>query len=79
MASHGVSWVSGAHVCFGNLYFIVTMEGELAQVPVAVQPLHSTGLNTITETLEELQLYAPEARAPESDQLLSFDYQMLEC
>jgi len=29
-ASHGVSWVLGAHVRFGNLDFIVTMEAELA-------------------------------------------------
>ena len=36
MASHDVSWVPGAHVCFGNLDFIVTTEGELAQAPAAV-------------------------------------------
>ena len=40
MASHGVSWVLGAHVRFGNLDFIVTTEGKLAQVLAAVQPLH---------------------------------------
>ena len=54
MASHGVSWVPGTHVCFGNLDFIVTMEGELAQVLVIVQPLHSVGLDTIAKALEEL-------------------------
>ena len=54
MASHGISWVSGAHVCFRNLDFIVMMEGELVQVPAAVQPLHSAGLDAITEALEEL-------------------------
>ena len=54
IASHGDSWVSGVHVCFRNLDFIVTMEGELAQVPAAIQPLHSTGLDTIAEALEEL-------------------------
>ena len=59
--------------------FIVTMEGELGQAPVAVQPLHFTDLNAIAEALEELQLHAPEARAPGSDQLLSFDYGRLEC
>ena len=63
---------------FGNLDFIVTTEGELAQVPAAVQPLQSAGLDAITEALEELQLHAPEARAPESDQLLGFDYGRLE-
>ena len=78
MASHNVNWVPGAHVRFGNLDFIVTTEGELAQVPATVQPLHSTGLDAITEMLEELQLHAPEARAPGSDQLLGFDYGRLE-
>ena len=67
MASHGVSWVSGAHVCFRSLDFIVTMEGELAQALVVVQPLHSTGLNTIVEALEELQLHASEAHVPKSN------------
>ena len=56
MASHSVSWVPGTHVRFGNLDFIVMMEGELAQVPTAIEPLHSTGLDTIAEALEELQL-----------------------
>ena len=67
MASHGVSWVSGAHVRFRNLDFIITMEGELAQPPAIVQPLHSAGLDVIDEALEELQLHAPEAHALESD------------
>ena len=74
MASHGVSCVPGVHVRFGNLDFIVTTEGELAQVFTAVQPLHSAGFDVISETLEELQLHAPEAHAPRSDQLLGFDY-----
>ena len=67
MASHDVSWILGVHVRFGNLDFIITTEGELAQVSVAVQPLRSTGLNAIAEALEELQLHAPEARTPGSD------------
>ena len=67
MASHGVSWVPGVHVHFGNLDFIVTTEGELASIPTAVQSLHSVGLDAITKALEELQLHAPEARAPGSD------------
>jgi len=54
MASHDLSWVSGTHVCFGDLDFIVTMEGELAMAPAAVRPLHSTGLDAIAEALEEL-------------------------
>ena len=78
MASHGVSWVPGAHVCFRNLDFIITTEGELAQVPTAVQPLHAAGLDTIAEALEELQLHAPKARIPRSDQFLGFDYGRLE-
>ena len=51
-------------MCFRNLDFIVTMEGELAQVPATVQPLHSAGLDAIVETLEELQLHVLEAYAP---------------
>ena len=39
---------------FGSLDFIITMEGELAQAPAAIQPLHSIGLNAIVEELEEL-------------------------
>ena len=54
MASHDVSWVPGAHVRFGNLDFIVMTEGELAQAPTTIQPLHSTGLDVIVEALEEL-------------------------
>ena len=78
MANRNVSWVPGAHVRFGDLDFIAMTEGELAQAPAAVQPLHSTGLDAIAEALEELQLHAPEARATESDQLLNFDYGRLE-
>ena len=54
MASHNLSWVLGAHVRFGDLDFIVTMEGELAMAPIADRPLHSTSLDTIAEALEEL-------------------------
>ena len=78
MASHGISWVLSAHMRFENLDFIVTMEGDLVQAPVAVQPLHSAGLDAIAEALEQLWLHAPEARAPGSDQLLGFDYGRLE-
>ena len=78
MASHGVSWVPGAHVCFRNLDFIITTEGELAQVPATIQPIHSTVLDTIAEALEELLLHAPKAHAPRSDQLLGFDHGRLE-
>ena len=78
MASHGMSWVLGAQVHFGDLDFIVTTEGELAQAPAAVQPLHSAGLDAIGEALEALQLHAQGARAPRGDQLLDFDYGRLE-
>ena len=54
MASHDVSWVPGAHARFRNLDFIVTTGGELVQAPVAVQPLHSIGLDAIAEALGEL-------------------------
>ena len=67
MASHNISWVPGAHVHFGNLDFIITMEGGLVQAPVDIQHLCSVGLDAITEALEELQLHAPEAHAPRSD------------
>ena len=78
MASHDLSWAPGMHVRFGDLDFIVTMEGGLAMAHVAIRPLHSTGLDTIAEALEELQMHAPEARAPRSNQLLDFDYGRLE-
>ena len=65
MASHGLSWVPGVHVHFGDLDFIITMEGNLAQAPAAIQPLHSAGLDAIADALEELQLHAPEAHAPQ--------------
>ena len=74
MASHDVSWVPGTLVRFRNLDFIVMMEGELAQVPTTIQPLHSAGLDVIAEAFEELQLLAPKAHAPRGDQLLGFDY-----
>ena len=64
MANHNVSWVLGVHMRFRDLDFIVTMEGELVIAPAAVRPLHSAGLNAITEALEELQLHASKAHAP---------------
>ena len=36
MANHDVSWVLGAHVRFGDLDFIVSVEGELVQALVVV-------------------------------------------
>jgi hypothetical protein len=63
---------------FGDLDFIATTKGELAQAPTAVQPLHSIGLGAIAEALEKLWLHALEARASRSDQLLNFDYGRLE-
>ena len=78
MASHNLSWVPGTHVRFRDLDFIVTTEGELAMAPTTIRPLHSTGLDMITEALEELQLHAPKVHALGSDQLLDFDYRRLE-
>ena len=43
MVGHNVSWVSGMHVCFGDLDFIIMMEGELVQAPATIQPLHFIG------------------------------------
>ena len=45
MASHAISWVPGAHVCFGDLDFIITMAGELALAHIAIQSLPSIGFN----------------------------------
>ena len=78
MANHGISWVPGAHMHFGSLNFVITMEGELAQAPTITWLLHSTSLDAIDKAFEELRLHAPEACAPESDQLLNFDYGRLE-
>ena len=78
MASHSISWVPGAHVCFGDLDFILMAELELVRVPIVVQPFHSTGLDAIIEMLEELWPHALEAHAPGSGQLLNFDYVRLE-
>ena len=63
---------------FGNADFIVTTEGQLAQVPTTVQPLHFASLDTIAEALEEQQLHASKTYALGSDQLLGFDYGRLE-
>jgi hypothetical protein len=66
------------HLRFGSLDFFVTAEGELAWAPAPIQPLRSTGLDTVVEALEELQLHTPKARVPRSDPLLDFDYERLE-
>ena len=54
MASHGISWVPGAQVRFGDLDFIITVGGELALAHAAIQPLPSIGLDTVDEVVEEL-------------------------
>ena len=41
MASHAISWVPSAHVCFGDLDFIVTVGGELVLAHIAIQSLPS--------------------------------------
>ena len=45
MASHAINWVLGAHMCFGDLDFIVMVGGELALAHAAIQPLPSIGLD----------------------------------
>ena len=45
MATHSISWVLGAHVCFGDLDFVITVGGELALAHTAIQPLPSIGLD----------------------------------
>ena len=44
---------------FGDLDFIIMAEGELARAPVIIESLHSTGLDVITEALEELRVTEP--------------------
>ena len=44
MASHDISWVPGPHMLFGDLYFIITVGGELALAHVTIQPLPSIDL-----------------------------------
>jgi hypothetical protein len=79
MASHGINWTLGAHVRFGSLDFIITMEGKLVQALAPIQPPPPTSLNAIVEALEELlQLNAPEDRTPGRDQHLDFDFGRLE-
>ena len=46
-----------------HMRFIISMEGELAQVSTTVQTLHSADLNAIVEALDELWLHALEAHA----------------
>ena len=45
MASHGISWVLGAHVRFENLDFIITVGGEQALAHATIQSLPFIGLN----------------------------------
>jgi hypothetical protein len=72
MAGHSISWIPGVHMRFGTLDFVVTTEGELVRPPTPTHPPLTTGLNAIDGALEELQLHAPEARAPGRNQLLDF-------
>ena len=67
MVTHGINWVPGAHMRFGDLNFIITVGGELALAHTAIQPLPSIGLDTVDEVVEELQLHAPRAYAPENN------------
>ena len=64
--------------CATRWLTIAMTEGDLAMAPAVVRPLHSTGLDAITEALEELRLRAPKACAPGRGQLLDFDYGRLE-
>ena len=45
MANHNVSWVLGAHVCFGSLDFILTVEGKLERAHTTIQSHPSTVLD----------------------------------
>ena len=74
MANRNISLVPGARVCFGNLDFIITMEGELVRSSTATQPLLFTSLDAIAEVPEELQLPTTDVLTPRSSQLLSLNY-----
>ena len=67
MANRNVSWVPGARVCFRNLDFVITTEGELVRSSAATQPLVFTGLDAIAKAPEELQLPTTKVRAPRSN------------
>ena len=54
MSSHGISWVPGVHVRFGDLDFIITVGGELALAHATIKPLPSIDFDTINEVVEEL-------------------------
>ena len=45
MASHGISWVPSAYVCFESLDFIIMVGGELALARATIQPVPSIGVN----------------------------------
>ena len=45
MATHVISWASGAQVSFGDLDFIITLGGELALTHTAAQSLPSINLS----------------------------------
>ena len=45
MATHTISWASGALVHFGDLDFIITLEGELALTHTAARSLSSIDLS----------------------------------
>jgi hypothetical protein len=54
MASHIVSWASGAHAHSGNLDLLITVEGGLARAPTPVQPLRFASLEATIEALKKL-------------------------
>ena len=47
MATHAITWVPGAHVRFGDLDFIITLEGELALTHSAAPSLPSINLSRL--------------------------------
>ena len=78
MASHSVSWVLDTHVRFGDLDFIVTMEGELRRLPLSSNL--STSLAS-TRSPRRLRSCSYMHRRPAplgSYHLLSFDYGRLD-
>ena len=47
MATHAITWVLGTHVHFGDLDFIITLEGELALTHSAAPSLPSINLSRL--------------------------------
>ena len=62
MASRDVSWVPGAHVCFGDLDFLINGEGELELVTPLAPTSADADLDAIVESLDGMHLCTPQGQ-----------------